>query len=103
MRKYEIKFLPRFGKSLKMVYDYIFFELHNPMSADKIEAGIKRKCLTLAAFPKVSPVKKRVGGKSLRFVHYQNYTIVYRVDDEKKNVIIYDVIYSRRDIEKMLK
>ena len=88
--------------SLDEVYDYIYFILENPMAAERIKSGILKRCNSLRIMPKAYLARHKRGETELRLVHSGTYTIVYYVDDKNKKVVIHDIIYSRRDIVKLL-
>ena len=103
MKKYTVEFNPEAKLELLGVYDYIFLQLENPISADRTIAGIIKKCRQLELFPKASPVRIKISGKSFRYTHFGNYTIAYLVDDSKMVVTIYNITYSHRDLTSLLK
>ena len=58
---------------------------------------------SLAIFPKRAQVRLMVSGLKLRFVRAGKYTIIYYVDDDSKNVKIYGVFHSHRNIFEIIK
>ena len=102
MKKYKVKILPQAEYDLASIGDYISNELSNQLSAQKILSRILAACNSLSTFPHRSPVFYEHSNKKLRAIHIKNYTIVYHVDDNSRSVEILAVIYSRRDIEKLL-
>ena len=99
MVKYQVKITPQAFRDIDMIYDYIARHLLEPGTAnnlvDEIEAGIfsLEEMLNRGA-------PRRIGNyanKGYRQLFIKNYTIVYRVDETEKQVIIVTVKYSGSD------
>ena len=99
MVKFKIKMAPQTFRDLDMIYDYIKNHLREPGTAsnliDEIEAGI----LSLSELPKRGAPRRigRYADQGYRQLFIKNYTIVYRVEEEEKRVIIITVKYSASD------
>jgi addiction module RelE/StbE family toxin len=94
--KYRLKITPQAFRDIDMIYDYIARHLLEPGTAnnlvDEIEAGI----FSLEEMPNRG-APRRIGNyanKGYRQLFIKNYTIVYRVDETEKQVIIVTVKYS---------
>ncbi len=99
MVKYQVKITPQAFRDIDMIYDYIARHLLEPGTAnnlvDEIEAGI----FSLEEMPNRG-APRRIGNyanKGYRQLFIKNYTIVYRVDETEKQVIIVTVKYSGSD------
>lgn len=99
MVKYRVKITPQAFRDIDMIYDYIARHLLEPGTAnnlvDEIEAGI----FSLEEMPNRG-APRRIGNyanKGYRQLFIKNYTIVYRVDETEKQVIIVTVKYSGSD------
>lgn len=99
MVKYQVKITPQAFRDIDMIYDYIARHLLEPGTAnnlaDEIEAGI----FSLEEMPNRG-APRRIGNyanKGYRHLFIKNYTIVYRVDETEKQVIIVTVKYSGSD------
>lgn len=99
MVKYQVKITPQAFRDIDMIYDYIARHLLEPGTAnnlvDEIEAGI----FSLEEMPNRG-APRRIGNyanKGYRQLFIKNYTIVYRVNDTEKQVIIVTVKYSGSD------
>ena len=99
MVKYQVKITPQAFRDMDMIYDYIARHLLEPGTAnnlvDEIEAGI----FSLEEMPNRG-APRRIGNyanKGYRQLFIKNYTIVYRVDETEKQVIIVTVKYSGSD------
>lgn len=102
MRKYKIKFTPRFNFELQEFFDSIYFDYSDPVDAIRVTDKIKKKCYGLAIFPKSLPGvtwKK----KDFYFIHVGKHTIIYTVDDDANEVVVRALVYSGRDIMALLK
>ena len=99
MVKYRLKITPQAFRDIDMIYDYIARHLLEPGTAnnlvDEIEAGI----FSLEEMPNRG-APRRIGNyanKGYRQLFIKNYTMVYRVDETEKQVIIVTVKYSGSD------
>ena len=99
MVKYQVKITPQAFRDIDMIYDYIARHLLEPGTAnnlvDEIEAGI----FSLEEIQNRG-APRRIGNyanKGYRQLFIKNYTIVYRVDETEKQVIIVTVKYSGSD------
>lgn len=99
MVKYQVKITPQAFRDIDMIYDYIARHLLEPGTAnnlvDEIEAGI----FSLEEMPNRG-APRRIGNyanKGYRQLFIKNYTIVYRIDETEKQVIIVTVKYSGSD------
>ena len=99
MVKYRLKITPQAFRDIDMIYDHIARHLLEPGTAnnlvDEIEAGI----FSLEEMPNRG-APRRIGNyanKGYRQLFIKNYTIVYRVDETEKQVIIVTVKYSGSD------
>ena len=97
MDKYGVKLLSAAYRNLDEIYEYIAAELGAEQSAlnliDKLEEGI----FSLEVMPQRG-AKRRVGAyakKGYRQLFVKNFTIVYRIDEVKKHVVVVTVRYSR--------
>ena len=101
--RYRVEYLDSALSDIASALEYISFELQNPVSGQKLVNKIFRRCDALDFAPKGSRVRLTVKGKDFRYIHIDNFTAVYYVDETEKKVKIYAVIYSRRDIPNILK
>lgn len=87
------------------VFDYIAGELVNPDAAsafaDELEEKLEEICKTpKAGRPVHNPYLKR---DDVRRVLVKNYIAYYLIDEEKANIVVLRVVYSRRDQDRILK
>ncbi len=96
MDKYIIKLLPKAYRDIDEIYSYILEEFKEPKLAEKIVNSIEDSILGLEYYPKRG-AERKVGvyaNKGYRQLFVKNYTIVYRIDEKLKYVVIVTVRYS---------
>ena len=103
MYKYSVEYTPGSDLDIIEIYDYIYYTLKNPLSAEKIITKIRQKCNSLAVYPRGYAVRLSSNGLDFRFAHISSYTIVYHIDNDSRKVFIDYIIYSHRDIAKLIK
>ena len=100
---YKIKYLPLALDDLKKIVRYIALSLEAPQAAENLIAKIDKELLKVADNPYhchlyVSPEKMNY---EYRVLNVNNYSLFYVVED---NIVeIHRVIYSKRDIPRILK
>ena len=97
MKIYQVIISEEARNDLNSIYEYIAFDVENPIGADKVINAIINKCVKLSVFPKASVVKYTINGQKLRFTKAGKYTIIYYVNDKTSTVCIKSIIYSRRN------
>lgn len=83
-------------RDLDNIYNYISETLLEPGTALKLVKEIELEILSLEQFPNRCPLR-RVGayaGKGYRQLFVKNYTVIFRVDEVEKTVIVVTVRYS---------
>ncbi len=99
MGKYEVLISSKAYRELDSIYEYIKMEFKEPMTALRIVELIEENILNLNNMPYRGAVRK-VGiyaNKGYRQIFVKNYTIIYRIDEDNKQVIIITIRYSARD------
>lgn len=99
MVKYQVKITPQAFRDIDMIYDYIARHLLEPGTANNLVDEIETGIFSLEEMPNRG-APRRIGNyanKGYRQLFIKNYTIVYRVDDTEKQVIIVTVKYSGSD------
>lgn len=97
MDKYEVKLLSRALRDLDNVYAYIAGNLQEKDTAEKLLDELESQILSLEYFP-YRCAERRVGmyaGKGYRQLFVKNYTVIYRVDEKAKEVLVVTVRYSK--------
>ena len=95
--KYAIKIYPRAYRDLDGIYSYIAKNLMAQGTAKNLLASLEDAIFSLEQLPEREPVR-RVGAyanQGYRQLFVKNYTVIYRVHNEKREVHIVTVRYSR--------
>ena len=103
MTRYTVVYSALAERDILQILDYVENSLADVRAALNVARNIYAQCEALAIFPRVSPVRFRLNGMELRFAHAKKYTIIYYIKEDSKQVIIYMVVYSRRNIDNILK
>ncbi len=96
MDKYDIKVSPRAASDIDEVYCYIADVYKDIGAAEKHADLFEEAMLSLGTLP-YRGAERRTGAfanKGYRQIFVNNFTIVYRIDEQKKWVIIVTVRYS---------
>ncbi|MBD5102077.1 MAG: type II toxin-antitoxin system RelE/ParE family toxin [Subdoligranulum sp.] len=96
MDKYTVKIMNRALRDLDQIYAYIAKTLVEPENALGVVNELEQGIYSLETMPKRCP-ERRIGAyanKGYRQMIIKNYTVVYRIDEKEKNVIIVTVRYA---------
>ena len=96
MDKYKVKLSPTAFRELDGIYQYIAEKLRVPETALKYVTEIENAILSLEEMPQRG-VERKTGifaNKGYHQIFVKNYTVVYRIDETEKAVIIVTVRYS---------
>ncbi|PID83048.1 MAG: addiction module toxin RelE [Clostridiales bacterium] len=96
MDKYKVLVSPKTYRELDSIYEYVKTEFKDHQIALEIVNLIEENILKLEIFPHRGSIRK-VGiyaNKQYRQIFIKNYTIIYRIDEENKDVIIITIRYS---------
>ena len=96
MNKYIVKISPQAYREIAGIYQYIAENLMVPETSLRIVTEIESAIFSLDMLPYRGAERKigRYANKGYRQLFVENYTIVYRIDEMKKQVIIITVQYS---------
>lgn len=97
MDKYGVKIMDRALQDLDGIYSYIANMLLEPGTAQNLLDMVEQEILSLEAMPYRFP-ERRTGAyanRGYRQLTVKNYTVIYRIDEGTKNVIVVTVRYSR--------
>lgn len=102
---YDIRYLPLAKQDMVNIASYISHELLNPQAANDLADEFIEGIDKLAEFPYIPPMcyppKPLIYEYRKRVV--KNYIVFYRVDEDKKEIVISRVIYQRRNYNGLLK
>lgn len=96
MDKYIVKLYPRAYRDLDGIYAYIAGSFLEPITASKMIDELENTIFSPESSPDRGAIR-RVGAyanQGYRQLFYKNYTIIYRVLKEKKEVHIVTVRYT---------
>ena len=96
MSSYGVKISPQAYEELDGIYKYIATNLSNPNAAINLVNEMEIAILSLDEMPYRGATRKigRYANAGYRQLFVENYTIVYRIDEDKKLVIIVTVRYT---------
>ncbi len=96
MDKYEIKVSPRAAADIDNVYCYIADDFKDIGAAEKHADLLDEAILSLGTMPYRGAERKTgaFANKGYRQLLVKNFTIVYRIDEPRKRVIIVTVRYT---------
>lgn len=96
MDKYKVKLLARANRDLDEIYDYIVEEFKEIETAERLADSLEAAILGLDEMPYRGAVR-RVGAyanKGYRQLFVKNFTILYRINEKMKTVIVVTVRYT---------
>lgn len=94
MNKYKIIIADSFDEELDEIYFYILYFLKEPNIAKRIYNKIINRVLLLEQFPEGYP-KLHYNIPNLRKLFVNNYIIIYRIDNQIKQVQIVHIFHSK--------
>ena len=97
-KKYEIVLTNMAKEDLEKIYNYIFDNLKEPNTADKLMHKIEKEIFMLENSPYICmEVHIKPRNKMYRRLIVENYIVLYRVIEEKKQVVIFHILYGGRN------
>ncbi len=96
MDKYNVFLMSRALRDLDGIYAYIADTLLQPETALALVERIEEQVFSLAHLPYRCPERRQgtYANCGYRQLLVENYTVIYRIDEAKKQVIIVTVRYS---------
>ena len=94
--EYNLEWTDEAASDLERIYDYIVWELKNPMAARRTFEKIVKTIESLRQFPQRGDSLFDYFSSHYRFVWANNYRIVYRI--QGATVYITRILYKRRDL-----
>ncbi len=95
---YEIVFTDSANADLEEIYEYIHKKLKEENSAEDLIDSIENNILRLEKYPySCVEVNVKPHKRMYRKLVIDKYIVLYRVNEERKQVIIFNVIYGKRD------
>lgn len=99
MDKYSVKLMSRALRDLDGIYRYIAKTLLEPGTAQALTERIADQITSLEYMPFRCPERTRgvYANRGYRQLLVENYTVIYRVDEAGKQVLVVTVRYSPSD------
>ena len=94
----EIIYNKRAKIELENAYNYIFFNLANPIAANNFRVKILKQISYLKYFPDMG---KKVSNSNIRFICFKNYLILYSVNNQI--VEIQRILNKRQNFKNIIK
>ena len=96
MNKYKVLISPQAYEELEAIYKYIVLSLLSPGAANSTLEAIKSAILSLDEMPNRGAIRKvgRYANMGYRQLFVKNYTVIYRINEKDKAVIIITVRYT---------
>ena len=91
---YKIIYTQRARIDIQSTYNYIFFNLANPIAAKRFKDKIPKSISYLQIFPFMC---KNYSNTNLRYIYFKNYLIFYKVSNHK--VKIQRVLYKKQNFK----
>ena len=98
-KKYKIKLLDTFRYELFRIYEYIYYDLCNPIAANSFIINVNNAIIKRNYFPKSFQKFKSKNLYEWYRIYIGNFTIFYVV--ENNEMIIAHIIYSARNLDNL--
>ncbi len=96
MVKYTIKMLQRASDDLDNIYNHITDDFKEIGIAEKMVEALEKAILSLDEMPYRGSIRRTgaFANRGYRQIFVKNFTIVYRINEGKKTVVIVTVSYT---------
>ncbi|MDF1618317.1 type II toxin-antitoxin system RelE/ParE family toxin [Petrocella sp. FN5] len=96
MSKYSVKLLPKANRDLDEIYRYIKDEIKLIETAKQMIDLLQEAILGLDEMPYRGAIRKTgtFSNKGYRQIFLKNFTIIYRIDEDNRMVIVATVRYT---------
>ena len=103
--KYSYRFTEKAAQDFDEILRYISVDLANPDAAQKFGRRVFEKVDVARSFPDLgAPIDNEfLSDKSVRKLFVDNYTLYYKVHHNEKMLSIVRIIYSKRNLDEILK
>jgi plasmid stabilization system protein ParE len=95
--KYAVKLLPRAYRDLDGIYEYIAGTLMEPGIAARLLDSLEEAIFSLENMPQRGALRTTgaYANKGYRQLFVGNFTVLYRIEDVKKMILIVTVRYAK--------
>lgn len=100
MDKYEVFLTPKALRDLDAIYSYVADTLLEAGTAEALIDALENGVFSLEYMPYRCP-ERRVGAyanQGYRQLFVRNYTVIYRVREEARQVVVVTVVYSKSEL-----
>ena len=98
INSYEIVLTDIAKEELEGIYEYIYTDLKASKAANDLMNKIESNVLFLEKNPFMCPeVRVKPQNELYRKLVIENYVVLYQVEEENKQIVIYRALHSRRD------
>ncbi|MDD6306425.1 MAG: type II toxin-antitoxin system RelE/ParE family toxin [Clostridiales bacterium] len=96
MAKYTVKLMQRASSDLDDIYNHIADDLKETGTAEKMADSLEEAILSLNEIPYRGSIRRTgaFANRGYRQLFVKNFTIVHRIDEARKMVIIVTVRYT---------
>lgn len=96
MAKYTVKLMQRVSSDLDDIYNHIADDFKETGTAEKMADSLEEAILSLNEIPYRGSIRRTgaFANRGYRQLFVKNFTIVYRIDEARKMVIIVSVRYT---------
>ena len=94
---YRIIYTQRAKIELHNTYNYIYFNLANPIAAKKFKFNIIKSISNLEYFPYMG---KKISNSNIRYIYFKNYLILYTINNQ--NVEIQRIFHKRQNFKNVI-
>lgn len=94
---YRIEYSERAIIDLNDIYNYIYYDLVNPIVAIRFRKQIPKSISNLQIFPYMG---KKISNSNLRYIYFKNYLVIYSVKNQ--NVEIQRIFYKRQNFKNVI-
>ena len=96
MAKYTVKLMQRASSDLDDIYNHIADDFKETGTAEKMADSLEEAILSLNEIPYRGSIRRTgaFANRGYRQLFVKNFTIVYRIDEARKMVIIVSVRYT---------
>lgn len=96
MDKYEVKLMQRASRDLDGIYNHIADEFKEIGTAEKMADALEAAILGLDVMPYRGAIRRTgaFANRGYKQIFVKNFTIVYRIDEAAKMVIVVTIRYT---------
>ena len=97
MDEYTVKLMQRAYNDLDDIYNYIADDFKEIGTAEKMADSLEETILSLGEMPYRGSIRRTgaFANRGYRQLFVKNFTIIYRIDEPRKTVIVVTVRYAR--------